>query len=70
MAKVQIKNEKITPFGGIYFVTKQFKPIERAIDEYPPPISTCLPSTDNRPLFAGKHNLPPNHTLGERGRSP
>lgn len=34
MAKVQIKNEKITPFGGIYFVTKQFKPIERAIDEY------------------------------------
>ncbi len=27
MAKVQIKNEKITPFGGIYFVTKQFKPI-------------------------------------------
>ena len=34
MAKVQIKNEKITPFGGIYFVTKQFKPVERAIDEY------------------------------------
>ncbi|MBQ9466597.1 MAG: hypothetical protein IJU62_06450 [Muribaculaceae bacterium] len=34
MAKVQIKNEKITPFGGIYFVTKQFKHIERAIDEY------------------------------------
>ena len=34
MAKVQIKNEKITPFAGIYFVTKQFKPIERAIDEY------------------------------------
>ena len=34
MAKVQIKNEKITPFAGIYFVTKQFKPIERAIDEH------------------------------------
>ena len=34
MAKVQIKNEKITPFGGIYFVTRQFKPVERAIDEY------------------------------------
>ena len=33
MAKVQIKNEKNTPFGGIYFVTRQFKPIERAIDE-------------------------------------
>ena len=34
MAKVQIKNERITPFGGIYFVTVQFKPIERAIDGY------------------------------------
>ena len=34
MAIVQIKNEKITPFGGIYFVTEQFEPIERAIDEY------------------------------------
>lgn len=34
MAKVQIKNEKITPFGGIFFVTNQFKPVERAIDEY------------------------------------
>ena len=39
MTKVQIKNEKITPFGGIYFVTKQFKPIERAIDEYLGPTS-------------------------------
>ena len=34
MANVQIKNEKIKPFGGIYFVTSQFKPVERAIDEY------------------------------------
>ena len=34
MTKVQIKKEKITPFGGIYFVTRQFKPVERAIDEY------------------------------------
>jgi len=34
MTKVQIKNEKITPFGEIYFVSRQFKPVERTIDEY------------------------------------
>ena len=28
MTKVQIKNERISPFAGIYYVTRQFKPVE------------------------------------------
>lgn len=29
MAKVSIKSEKLTPFGGIYFTNKEFNALKR-----------------------------------------
>ena len=38
MAKVQIKSEKLTPFGGIFSIMEQF---DDNIGDLVPPVAVC-----------------------------